>query len=120
MITFVKRTWKKFVVDLKEDYRGNKKLLYAVMRNKMKPKTELCSVLDKNGKLVWTQEAYLRVWMVHFMELLNGQTDSEDITGNNYTTENNNVLDKIEVNMLEFETAIWQIKNNESSGYDKL
>jgi hypothetical protein len=33
---------------------GNKKLLYAVMRNKMKPKTELNSILDKNGKLAYT------------------------------------------------------------------
>jgi hypothetical protein len=39
--------------------------------------------------------------MVHFMELLNRQTDSEDITENNYTTENSNVPDKIQVNMLD-------------------
>jgi hypothetical protein len=50
------------------------------MRNKTKPKTELCSTLDRNGKLVWTQDTYLRTWMKHFMELLNVQTDSEDIT----------------------------------------
>jgi hypothetical protein len=30
------------------------------------------------------------------MELLNGETDSENITGNNYTTENSNVPDKTE------------------------
>jgi hypothetical protein len=33
------------VLDLQEDYKGNK-LLYAVMRNKTKPKTELSSILD--------------------------------------------------------------------------
>jgi hypothetical protein len=25
----------------------------------MKPKTELCSILDRNMKLVWIQDAYL-------------------------------------------------------------
>jgi hypothetical protein len=45
MIKFERRrTWEKFVLDLQEDYKGNKKLLYAVMRNKTKPKTELCSI----------------------------------------------------------------------------
>jgi hypothetical protein len=64
----------------------------------IKPNTELCSILDRNGKLVWTQDAYLRRWMEHFMKLLTVQTDSEDITENNYTTENGYVPDKIQVN----------------------
>jgi hypothetical protein len=37
--------------------------------------------------------------MEHCMELLNEQTDCEDITENNYLTENSNVSDKIEVDM---------------------
>jgi hypothetical protein len=45
-----RRTWERFVVDLQEDYKGNEKLLYAIMMNKMKRKTELCSTLHKNGK----------------------------------------------------------------------
>jgi hypothetical protein len=52
--------------------------------------------------------------MEHLMELLNIQTDSEDITENNYTTDINNVPDKIEVNMLDVETAVRQMKNNKS------
>jgi hypothetical protein len=32
-----RRTWEKFVLDLQEDFKGNK-LLYAVKRNKMKQK----------------------------------------------------------------------------------
>jgi hypothetical protein len=52
------------------------------MRNKTKPKTELCSILDRNGKLVWTQDTYVRTWIEHFVELLNGETDSKDITAN--------------------------------------
>jgi hypothetical protein len=91
MIKFEKRTWEKFVLDKQEDCKGNKNLLYAGMRNKMKPKTELCSILDKDGKLVWTEDAYLRTWMEHFMELLSVQTDNEDITENSYTTGNSNV-----------------------------
>jgi ribosomal protein S17E len=43
MIQFEKRTWEKFVLDLQEDYKGNKKLLYAVMRSQTKPKTEICN-----------------------------------------------------------------------------
>jgi hypothetical protein len=46
-----RKTWEKSVLDLQEDYKGNKKLLYA-MRNKMEPKSELCSILDTNRKLV--------------------------------------------------------------------
>jgi hypothetical protein len=39
MIKFEKRkTWVKFVLHLQEDYKGNNKLLYAVIRNKTKPK----------------------------------------------------------------------------------
>jgi hypothetical protein len=58
--------------------------------------------------------------MEHFMELLNGQIDSEDIKENNHTTENRNVPDKIEVSMLDPETGMRQMKNNESSGYSEL
>jgi iron uptake system EfeUOB component EfeO/EfeM len=54
------------------------------------------------------------------MELLNGQTDCEDITENNYTTENCDLLDKIQVNVLHLETAMMQTKNNKSLGYNKL
>jgi hypothetical protein len=35
---------------LKEDYTGNK-LLYAVVRNEIKARTELSSILDKNAQL---------------------------------------------------------------------
>jgi hypothetical protein len=56
MIKFGKRrTWEKFLLDLQEGYKGNKKLLYAVMRNKTKPKTELWRILDRNRKFVWTR-----------------------------------------------------------------
>jgi hypothetical protein len=51
------------VLVLQEDYKGNKKLLYAVMRNKTKPKTELHSILDRNGKLFWTQDDYFMTRM---------------------------------------------------------
>jgi hypothetical protein len=53
-------------------------------------------------------------------ELLNVQTDSKDITENTYTTDSNNVPDKIEVNMLDLETAVRQMKNDKSPGYDEL
>jgi hypothetical protein len=36
MIKFEKRTWEKFMLDLQEDCKGNKKLLYEVMRNNKK------------------------------------------------------------------------------------
>jgi hypothetical protein len=69
MIKFEKRrAWEKFVVDLQEYYKGNKKLLYAVMRNKTKPKTELSSILDRDGKLIWTQYTDLSTWMEHFTQ----------------------------------------------------
>jgi hypothetical protein len=58
--------------------------------------------------------------MEHFMELLNGQTDSEDITENNCIAENSYVPDKIEVNMLSLESAVRQMKNNKSPGYGEL
>jgi hypothetical protein len=100
MIKFeTRKTWEKFVTDLQEDCKRNK-LLCAVMRNKTKSKTEPSSIRDKNRKLVWIQAAYLRTWIEHFVELLNGQTDSEDITENNHITQNSNVPDKAEVNML--------------------
>jgi hypothetical protein len=58
--------------------------------------------------------------MEHFMELLSVQNNSEDITENNHTTENSNVLDKIEVNMLDLETVTRKMKNNKSQGHDEL
>jgi ribosomal protein S17E len=41
-----KKTWEKFVLDLEQNYKDNKKLLYAVMRNKRKPKSEISKILD--------------------------------------------------------------------------
>jgi hypothetical protein len=93
------------------------------MMNKAKPKTEMCSIIDKDRKLLWTQDAYLRILMEHFMALLNGQTDSEDITYNNNTTENSNIPDKIEnifYNMLDLETVKRQMKYNKLPGYVEL
>jgi hypothetical protein len=110
-----KKTWEKFVVDLLEDYKENNKLLYAVIRNKTKPKTELCSILDKNENLVWTKDAFLRTWMEHSMELLNGSIDRK-----NYIIENRNIPEKIEVNIFNLETAMRQMKNNKSPEHDKL
>jgi hypothetical protein len=78
------------VVDLQEDNNRNKKLLNAIIRNETKLKTELCGILNKNSKLVWTQDAHLRTCIGHFVELLSGQTEREDVTENNYTTEHNN------------------------------
>jgi ferric iron reductase protein FhuF len=75
MVKFEKRTQEKFALDLQEDYKEHE-LLYALMRNKTKPKSELCSVQDRNGKLVWTQDPYLRTWMEDFMELLNVQSNN--------------------------------------------
>jgi hypothetical protein len=90
------------------------------MRNKTKLKNELCGILDKNRKLVWTQDADLRTWTEHFMELLNVQTDYEGIPENNYTTENSNVPENTEVNMLDMETVMRHMKNNKSPGYAEL
>jgi hypothetical protein len=44
------------------------------------------------------------------MELLNVQTDSEDITENIHTTDNCNIPDKIDINMLYLETAVRQMQ----------
>jgi hypothetical protein len=41
------------VLDLEENYKENKKLLYAVMRNKTKPKSEIGKILDQNGNYAW-------------------------------------------------------------------
>jgi hypothetical protein len=49
--------------------------------------------------------------MEDFIELLNGQTDSEDFRENNYTTDNSNVPDKAKVSMLDLKTAMRQMKN---------
>jgi hypothetical protein len=114
-----KRTWEKFVMDLKEDYKGKKKLLYAVM-NKIKPKTKLSSILDKNGKLVWTKHAYFKTWMEHFKDLLKIQNYGEESTENNRVPENGNISDKVEMNVLNLEIVITQMKNNKSPGYDEI
>jgi hypothetical protein len=45
------------------------------------------------------------------MELLNVQIGS-DVTENSYNTDNTYVPDKTEVNMLDMETAVRQMKNN--------
>jgi hypothetical protein len=75
--------------------------------SKTKPNTELCSILNKNQKLVSTQDAYLRTQIKNCTELLNGQTNNtDDITGNSYTTENSNIPDKTKVNMSDLETAM--------------
>jgi hypothetical protein len=54
------------------------------------------------------------------MELLIVQTDSENITENNYTIDNSNVLGKIEVSMSDLETAVREMKSNKSPAYNRL
>jgi hypothetical protein len=51
----------KVCVGLAGRLQWKREKLYAVMRNKRKPRTELCSILDRNGKLVWMQDTYLRM-----------------------------------------------------------
>jgi hypothetical protein len=48
-------------MDLEKDREGSKDLLYVVVRNKMKPKTEWSSVWDKNIKLAWAEDVYLQM-----------------------------------------------------------
>jgi hypothetical protein len=57
-------------MDLKEDYRLNKKLWYAVMRNKMKPESELSHIQVKNWKLARTIDAYLKAKWKYCKDLL--------------------------------------------------
>jgi hypothetical protein len=59
-----------FALDLQEGYKRNKKLLYAVMRNKTKPKTELCSKLGIQ-KVGLDTRCLSQDMDEHFMELLN-------------------------------------------------
>jgi hypothetical protein len=80
-------------VNLQKDYKGNKKLICSNEQYN-KTKTELRSILDKNEKLVWIQDANFKTRMEHFIQLLNGQTHRENITENNYTAENSNAPDK--------------------------
>jgi hypothetical protein len=35
---------------------SKKKLLYAVLRNKTEPKSEISKILDQNGNYTWTRE----------------------------------------------------------------
>jgi hypothetical protein len=70
-------------MDLKEDYKGNE-MLYAVMRNKMKPKTELNSILNTvglNKRYIMTRREYLK-------DLLNVQNNGEGSTKNKRVPEN--------------------------------
>lgn len=55
---------------LKGDYKENKNLLYAVMRNKIKPKSALCSILEKDGNLASTEDTYLNTQIEYFKDLL--------------------------------------------------
>jgi hypothetical protein len=64
------------------------------MRKKTKPKTELCSTLDRNRKLT-----LILGHGQNTSQLLNVQTDCEGTADNNYTTDNSNIPDKIEVNV---------------------
>lgn len=57
-------------MDLKEDYSGNKKLWYAVMKNKMKPESELSRIQVKNWKLARTKDAYLKAKWKYCKDLL--------------------------------------------------
>jgi hypothetical protein len=91
-----KKTWEKFVLDLEENYKDNKKLLYAVMRNKTKPKSEISKILDQNGNLVWTSGKYLQTWKNYYERLL--ATEEKDIETNLPTTsEENENMDMMDV-----------------------
>jgi hypothetical protein len=54
-----KGTWKKFAMDLKEDYKGNKKVIIWSNEEYYESKTELSCILDKKGEIAWKKDAYL-------------------------------------------------------------
>jgi hypothetical protein len=101
-----KKPWEKFVLDLEENYKENTKLLYAVIRNKTKPKSEISKILDQNGNLVWTREKYLQTWKNHYERLLATEEKTEAVETNLPTTSEENE----NMDMMDVEIAIGQMK----------
>jgi hypothetical protein len=110
-----KKTWEKFVLDREENYKDNKQLLYAVMRNKTKPKSEIKKILDQNGNLVWTRRKYLQTWKNYYERLLATEEKIEDVENNLPTTSEENQ----NIDMMDVESAVGQMKNK-SLGYDEV
>jgi hypothetical protein len=90
-----------------DGFKGNKKL-YAVMWDKMKPKTELYRTLDKNEKLAWgkKKKTYFTTLMEYLKDLLHARNGGEGSTENNTVPENGNTLDQVHMNMLDLGTVI--------------
>ena len=63
---------------MEEDSRGNKKVLYGMVKNKRRGLREDVLMADKNGNEVQNKEALKTVWREYFEELLNPLGHGED------------------------------------------
>ena len=89
-----KQQWHTFVSVFEENHRDNKKMFYAILRNKRKPKVEISKILSQEGKLEWTRNEYLQLWRNHFEKLLNSEEISQEgeYEEVNVSTNNNTVI----------------------------
>lgn len=115
-----KESWTKIGVDLENDMKGTRKLIYGLAKKyRTKVNNECPTVLSKNGERLVEEEEIDERWEEYFRELLNVQGGGEE--------EGERELDEIEqendenlITREEVRAALSVLKNGKSPGIDGI
>ena len=116
-------SWIKLGEELEKDTNENKNLLYGLAKSYRKPQNNLArNVKDEGGSLLDDDKMIQHRWKSYFEALLNVNVDpeNEDTTEMIKTNISAEESDEEDITLEEVQKAIYDMKNNKSSGYDEL
>ena len=124
MIRFAKKdSWNKFLKEIMENWKGDKKLIYKIIKNQRNQAQETSKILTKDGSLVWKKDEILNVWKDYFQNLLLGE-EMVVSNQNKETLEEEMSLDRNikedDFTMLNLEIALDKMKNGKAPGEDEV
>ena len=103
---------------MEEDSRGNKKVLYGMVKSKRRGLREDVVMMDKNGNEVHNKETLKTVWKEYFEDLLNpnGHREEDNVLEDG---EDNTGMEK-DLTWRELEMAIDKMKGGRAPGVDEV
>jgi uncharacterized protein YifE (UPF0438 family) len=122
------QAWEDFGTKMEEDYQGNQKLFYRVIRNMRKEREKpIKFIKDKSGNLLTTEREILERWGQYLQELYRGE---EEITvrtragknrkGSSEQLEDHSQENTTEITKEGIENAIKKMKMGRAAGHDGI
>ncbi|KAI5734098.1 hypothetical protein M8J77_002409 [Diaphorina citri] len=102
---------------LSEDFDGNKKIMYGMIKNKRRTKEYTRYVVDNNGSLQTEDENIKEVWREYFERLLNIDSEDQPISNNSTETVEE---EEFEITWNDIEYALKHVKTGKAPGVDEI